>query len=86
VASIDAQTGGPAVGAGTYGASGPVLLNRRSRIRKSLNRSQAASCVDFACGVRESGVILRDPRKQVPKLAETDRAFPLTTLMKQKAY
>jgi hypothetical protein len=55
-----------------------VLLNGRSRIRNALDYSRAATCRDFACGVRETGAISRDPGKQGqnwPKRSQSDRAF-----------
>jgi hypothetical protein len=47
-----------------------VLLNGRSRICNSLTNSPAATCEDFACGIREIGGYFVRSRKTGSKLAE----------------
>ena len=66
-------------------ASGPVLLNARSRIRNSQEYSRAATCQDFACEIREIGDHFGRSGKTV-RHSQSDHAFPLATMMKQKAY
>jgi hypothetical protein len=43
------------------------MLNGRTRIRYSLNQSRAATCRDFACGVREIGGYFGRSRKTVAR-------------------
>jgi hypothetical protein len=55
-----------------------VVLNRRTRIRNALEYSRAATCRDFACGIREIGRYFARSRKTGSnwlKRSQSDRAF-----------